>query len=105
MLQTMFWWVRVRKLDWPQISASLRNPPRLLCLIVALLCPFGVGLAVKFWIARSLALAHPDVPTPNPGLPLFNALSLGILFLAIWGIHAFKRYQAWAREERSRRVV
>ena len=108
MLQTMFWWVRVRKLDWPQISASLRNPARLLCLIVALLCPFGFGLAVKFWIGRSFALAYPDVPTPNPGLPLFNALSLGMMFVAIvaiWGIHAFKRYQAWAREERSRRVV
>ena len=100
MLQTMFWWVKVRKLDWPQIAASFRDPPRLLWFIVAMLCPFGVGLAVKYWIAMNLALAYPDVPTPNPGLPLFNALSLGIVCLAIWGIHAFKRYRAWASEEK-----
>ena len=101
MLQTMFWWVQVRKLDWPEIAASLSNPPRLLWLIVAVLCPFGFGLGVKFWMARNLALAYPDVPTPNPGMPLFNALSLGIVFLGIWGTHAFKRYQAWKRKEES----
>lgn len=101
MLKTMFWWVQIQKLDWPQVAASLRNLPRLLCLIVALLSPFGVGLGVKFWIARNMALAYPDVPTPSPGMPLFNALSLGIVFLAIWGFHAFKRYQAWASEGKS----
>ena len=101
MLKTVFWWVRVRKLDWPEIAEALRNPPRLLCLIVALLCPFGVGLGVKFWIERSFALAYPHVPPAGASTPLLNVLAFGTLCLGIWGFQAFKRYQAWGREEKS----
>lgn len=94
MLQTVFWWVYVRKLDWPEIATSLRSPARLLWLLAALAFPYLCGIA---------GISHFINPQPFEGIArvgwwMTAIAPFGVCCTVIWAGHAWNRYREWKRE-------
>lgn len=97
MLQTMFWWIKVRKLDWPEIAMSLRSPVRFLWLLAALAIPYLCGIVV---------MSHLKIPQPFEGVVrvawwMGAVAPLGVCCTAIWVGHAWSKRNAWKKETES----